>query len=79
LYILVTSKEEISEIEEALIQGKKQSPEIVHLTTVLYLLSDRKHPDYRNSIKESISSVEAICRKIGGNKATLGKALWIYQ
>ena len=33
-------------------------------------------PDYRNSIKESISAVEAICAAItGDSKATLGEAL----
>ena len=40
------------------------------------MLRNRKNPDYRNSIKESISAVEAICKKITGDKkATLGKAL----
>ncbi|MFH1639453.1 MAG: hypothetical protein ABIB93_03970 [Chloroflexota bacterium] len=43
-------------------------------------LSDKTSPDYRNSIKESISAVEAICRAITGNdKATLGEALKIIQ
>lgn len=40
------------------------------------LLADRKSPDYRNSIKESISAVEAICKLItGSQKATLEDAL----
>ena len=40
------------------------------------MLADRKAPDYRNSIKESISAVEALCNIITGNSsATLGKAL----
>jgi hypothetical protein len=40
------------------------------------LFSDRKSPDYRNSVKESISAVEAICKIITGDeKATLGQAL----
>ena len=35
-----------------------------------------KKPDYRNSIKESISAVEAICRLISNDpKATLGPAV----
>lgn len=39
-------------------------------------MSDRKAPDYRNSIKESICAVEAICRVITKQKnATLGQAL----
>lgn len=36
-------------------------------------MADRQNPDYRNSIKESISSVEAIIRIAQGNKETLGK------
>lgn len=34
-----------------------------------------KDKDYSNSIKESISSVEAMCQIINGSKETLGKAL----
>ncbi|MBC8320129.1 MAG: hypothetical protein H8E34_05345 [Bacteroidetes bacterium] len=40
------------------------------------LLSDRKNPDYRNSIKESISAIESLCKiLVGDNSKTLGKAL----
>ena len=40
------------------------------------LLADRKSPDYRNSVKESISAVEAISNLIANEKkATLGQAL----
>jgi len=70
----ITSEEEISEIEEALghpLQGVR-----THLKEALKLLSDKKNPNYRNSIKESISAVETICKLITGNKKTdLGKAL----
>ena len=70
----ITSKEEISEIEEAL--ETPLTPVRKHLENSLKLLSDRKSPDYRNSIKESISAVEAICRLITKDrKATLGQAL----
>ena len=70
----ITSEEEISEIEEALETPLK--PVRTHIENSLKLLSDRKSPDYRNSIKESISAVEAICRLITKNKkATLGQAL----
>ena len=34
-----------------------------------------KDKDYENSIKESITSVEAMCQIINGSKETLGKAL----
>ena len=43
-------------------------------------LSNRKQPDYRNSIKESISAVESISKVISGDpKAELGKALKIIK
>ena len=70
----ITSEEEISEIEEAL--EIPLGPVRTHLENSLKLLSDRESPDYRNSIKESISAVEAISRLITKkDKATLGQAL----
>ena len=39
-----------------------------HIKTAIALYSDRKKPDYRNSIKESISAVEAACNFITGEK-----------
>ena len=71
----ITSEEEIAEIEEALASKDAFHPVATHLQTALEYLSDRKTPDYRNSIKESISAVEAICRLIAGNDAALGIAL----
>ena len=51
-----------------------------HLATALKLYSDRTAPDYRNSIKESISAVEALCKQMTGKpKATLGDALAILK
>lgn len=74
----VTSAEEISEIEEALKTPFKTVN--THLEHALKLMSDRKSPDYRNSIKESISAVEAVCRIIAEDeKATLGQALDIIE
>ena len=47
-----------------------------HIRLALEKLSDRSKPDYRNSIKESISAVEAACKLISGDdKATLTPAL----
>ncbi len=74
----ITSKEEISEIEEALKIPLK--PVNDHLRRALDLFSDRKSPDYRNSIKESILAVEAICKLITGDaKATLGQCLKVIK
>ncbi|NCC88081.1 MAG: hypothetical protein EOM05_09500 [Clostridia bacterium] len=66
----ITDINEIKELEEA---GKNRLAK-THIETAITLLSDRKAPDYRNSIKESISAVEAICRDLTG-KTTLGSAL----
>lgn len=72
----ITSEVEISEIEEALENSKPLKPVNTHLKKALDLLADRKSPDYRNSVKESISAVEAICKLITEEKkATLGQAL----
>ena len=44
------------------------------------MLSDKKSPDYINSIKESISAIEAICKLISKNEKTdLGGALAIIE
>jgi len=70
----ITSKAEIEEVDTALTTSHDTVRE--HFKRALELLSDRESPDYRNSIKESISAVEALCKKIAGNeKATLGNAL----
>jgi hypothetical protein len=51
-----------------------------HLKQALQHLSDRKRPDYRNSIKEAISAVEAVSQHVTGDgKATLGKALGVLE
>lgn len=70
----VVNETEIQSIEEAL--NTSSSSIQVHLDTALAHLSNRKTPDYRNSIKESISAVESICKQIvGDDKDTLGKTL----
>ncbi len=72
----INSKEEIIEIENALNISDKFKPVKTHLASALHLLSDKTKPDYRNSIKESISAVESFCKIIlENNNTTLGKAL----
>lgn len=72
----VNSQEEIIEIQNAIANSDKFKSVKTHLTSALDLLSERKKPDYRNSIKESISAVESICKIIIKNdKSTLGQAL----
>lgn len=68
----ITSKEEIVAIEDAL---KDSTDNIrMHLGKALELYAKRPKGDYSNSIKESISAVEAYCRE-KTNENTLGKAL----
>jgi len=72
----ITSEEETVAIEQALSTSGRFKTTRTHVERALALLSDRKAPDYRNSIKESISAVEAACKILAGNeKATLGDAL----
>lgn len=67
----ITKKEEIVEIEETL---KDKDGAAVHINWALENLSKRPIADYRNSIKESISAVEFVCREMTGD-GTLGEAL----
>jgi hypothetical protein len=69
----VTAKEELQEIEQAL--ENPYAPVRAHIEEALKLMSDRKSPNYRNSIKESISAVEATCNLLAGKKVTLGQCL----
>jgi len=70
----ITDKNEIQAIEAALLSA--DSPVRTHLDAALRMLSDKEAPDYRNSVKESISAVEAACRLVTENtSATLGDAL----
>jgi hypothetical protein len=72
----ITSEEEIESIEAAITSTNKYSGAKEHLRTALGFISDRKSPDYRNSVKESISAVESLCVSLTGeSKATLGSAL----
>jgi hypothetical protein len=70
----ITSETEIKSIEEGL--SDADAPARTHLAAALRMLSDREAPDFRNSVKESISAVEATCRQVTGlSSATLGDAL----
>lgn len=78
--VQINSEEEIAEIEETLNVGDNFTPARKHLQTALQLLSDRKNPDFRNSIKESISAVEALGKIVTGEKnATLGDSLKVIE
>ena len=74
--VRITSGAEIAAIEQASSISGAFTPVGIHIDAALRLLADRKTPDYRNSIKESISAVESVCKILAADtKATLGTAL----
>lgn len=78
--VQITSDDEILAIEEAIDNSAPYNSVNEHLRTALELLADRKTPDYRNSIKESICAVESFCKILTeDSKATLGVALAVIE
>lgn len=75
----ISNQSEIQEIESALYQSSSFTSlkgANIHLTAALSKLSDRKTPDYRNSIKESISAIESVAKVISEKeKDSLGASL----
>lgn len=67
----IITKPEVEAMEAALLE----SSEVVshHLNQAIVLYSDKLAPDYRNSIKEAITAVEALLRSETG-ESTFGKA-----
>lgn len=71
----LTTDSELRAIDQAL-EDAPSPGTAIHLERALELLTDREAPDYRNSIKESISAVESACSTITGeSSSTLGRAL----
>lgn len=76
LVVPITGKAELETIKKAM-----DTPYISvnkHIEKAMELYADRKKPDYENTVKESISAVEAMCCIITGMtgaQATLGKAI----
>ncbi|HEY7340670.1 MAG TPA: hypothetical protein VH591_07305 [Ktedonobacterales bacterium] len=75
----ITSEQEIASIEGAIATAAASNAlnvVAIHLQRAVAALADRAAPDFPNSMKESISAVEALCKLItGDDKATLGRAL----
>ena len=72
----IIEDEEIEEIESAIHLADPLNGVKKHILAALEMYSKKQDPDYRNSVKESISAVESLCRIICGDpKATLGEAL----
>ena len=73
-FVPISDEQEVSEVAEAAKSPYSQVND--HLKSAISLLADRTNPDYRNSIKESISAVEAMAKLVSGNeKTTLDDAL----
>lgn len=74
----IADQQEALEVQQA---ASASFPEAeAHFRASLSLLSDRINPDYRNSVKESISAVEAAARLLCGKPdATLGDALGLLE
>lgn len=78
-FVPVTDDQEVAALKEAVEQGPFKGV-AAHLRQALEHLSNKQNPDYRNSIKESISAVESMAREMTkDDKATLGDALAILE
>jgi len=75
--VAISNPAELNAITSALNASRAEPTGITaHLNTAIALYSDRVAPDYRNSIKESISAVESLAKLLAQDpKAELGKAL----
>lgn len=76
----VTDELEVTLLSEALRDTRYAAP-TAHLRRALEMLARRVDPDYRNSIKESISAVEAMAKILapGKPKATLNDAVMVLE
>lgn len=73
-FVPITNEAELSSIQES--THTEYAAVNTHMGKAVTLYSGRTNPDYENSIKESISAVEAMCCIITGlPKATLKEAL----
>ena len=78
--VAISDENEIASIESALSSSEVPRSAQVHLGLALEMLSSKTAPDYRNSIKESISAVESLARHMTGDpQATLGTALGLIE
>lgn len=84
----LSSPAEVASIETALDATEKTglTGAHAHIEAALQLLAKRPDPDYRNSVKESISAVEALAKQLGttesqglaGALAELGKKVALH-
>ena len=73
-FVPITNESEIEAVDAAMDSGIGAVRD--HLSAASRFLSNRKAPDYRNSIKESISAVESLMKVLTKKKsATLSEGL----
>ena len=76
IVVPIVNKEELETLKQVV--NSNYNSVSIHIKKALELYSDRQKPDYENSVKESISAVEAMCNTITGTdgaNATLGNAI----
>lgn len=76
--VAITDEQELASVDSAVAstQASPFSSACSHLRRAMELAFDRKRPDYRNSIKESISAVESAAAIVAGEaKPKLADAL----
>lgn len=75
-FVQITDQNELSALAEGISHKDIFSPVSQHIQSSIDLLSNRENPDYRNSIKEAISAVEAMGKIITNQpNATLSEIL----
>jgi hypothetical protein len=66
----ITDKQEVESIREAFSEASSGLEGVsTQIKNALHLLGKKPEPDYRNSIKESISAVEGICKLLTGERS----------
>lgn len=71
----ITDAEELASIIDAIGASEAFSDVRHHLSTAVRLFANRDSPDYGNSIKKSISAVEAMAQILAPGTSTLGASL----
>jgi len=72
-FIPITREEELQAIQAAAsIKDTPLAHISMHIDQAVEHLSNKTNPDYRNSMKESISAVEGICKLIAGTPSAPG-------
>jgi hypothetical protein len=71
LVVPIIDEEEIKEIETAQKVDDRYETVKIHLQKAFELYAKRPQPDYKNSIKESVSAIEALARIITNNPSAI--------